>query len=58
MEKELAKQFEVSHGYVHAVQKIKDADEGVFEEIAAGTLTIPEAVRLARECLTPTRHEE
>ncbi|MGA7523561.1 MAG: hypothetical protein WBW84_14000, partial [Acidobacteriaceae bacterium] len=40
---QVAKQFEVSQGYVHAAQKIKEADEGVFEEIAAGTLSIPEA---------------
>jgi hypothetical protein len=30
-EKAVAKQFDVSHGYVYAAQKIKDKDEKVFQ---------------------------
>jgi ParB-like chromosome segregation protein Spo0J len=43
IEKAVAKQFEVSHSYVHAAQKIKDADEKVFQRLKTGTITIPEA---------------
>ncbi|MGA7524254.1 MAG: hypothetical protein WBW84_17520 [Acidobacteriaceae bacterium] len=40
---QVAKQFEVSQGYVHAATKIKEIDEGVAREVKNGTLTIPEA---------------
>ena len=43
VQKEVAKQFDVSEGYVHAAQKIKDADDKVFQRVKAGTISIPEA---------------
>jgi phage N-6-adenine-methyltransferase len=40
---ELANRFDVSQYRVQAVQKIKETDESVFQEVKAGTLSIPDA---------------
>jgi DNA N-6-adenine-methyltransferase (Dam)/ParB-like nuclease domain len=45
VEKQVAKQFEVSQGYVYAASKIREADEQIFQKLKAGTLSIPEAQR-------------
>jgi len=42
---EVAKQFDVSSGYVHAVQKIKETCPETFEQVKAGSISIPEAQR-------------
>jgi hypothetical protein len=39
----VAKQFDVSQGYVHAAQKIKDTDGKVFQRVKAGTISISDA---------------
>lgn len=43
VDKEIAKQFDVSQGYVYAAQKIKDKDDKVFQKVKSGELSIPEA---------------
>ena len=42
---ELANRFDVSQYRVQAIQKIKETDENVFQEVKAGTLSIPDAER-------------
>jgi hypothetical protein len=56
--KEVAKQFNVSQGYVHAAEKIKETDETVFQEVKAGTTSIPEAKRKLDIKDRPLRHIE
>lgn len=48
VEKTVAKQFDVSQGYVHAVKKIREADEKVYEQVKSGLLSIPEAKKELR----------
>jgi hypothetical protein len=45
VQKQVARQFDVSEGYVHAAQKIKDACPQTFEDVKAGVVSIPEAQR-------------
>jgi len=40
VEKTVAKQFDVSQGYVYAAQKIKDADEKVFQRVKSAGLPL------------------
>lgn len=34
--KQVAKQFDVSQGYVHAVKKIREADEHIYQQVKSG----------------------
>jgi hypothetical protein len=43
VDRQVAKQGNVSEGYVHAAQKIKDKSPEIFEMVKAGTVSIPEA---------------
>lgn len=43
VQKTVAKQFDVSEGYVHTAQRIKDRDPETFEKVKSGYLSIPEA---------------
>lgn len=43
--KTVARQFDVSAGYVHEAQKIKETNEAVFAELKAGTVSLPKAKR-------------
>jgi hypothetical protein len=42
-DRQVAKQGNVSEGYVHAAQKIKDKLPEIFEMVKADTVSIPEA---------------
>lgn len=43
IQKAVAKKCDVSEGYVHAAQRIKDRDEPTFQKVKSGYLSIPEA---------------
>jgi hypothetical protein len=51
---EAAKLTGTSHGYVAAAKKIKDESPEVFEELKAGKLTVPQAVRKSKGEPEPT----
>lgn len=38
----------MSEGYVHAVKKIREADEKVYQQVKSGLLSIPEAKKHQR----------
>jgi ParB family chromosome partitioning protein len=41
--KQVAKQCSVSEGYVYAAQKVREADEKLFQRVKAGTISLPDA---------------
>jgi hypothetical protein len=43
VDRQVAKQFNVSEGYVYAAKKLKDKSPKIFEMVKAGTVSISEA---------------